>query len=143
MVVGVEFVGTTGSTPDAVGLYDIADPLTPILIKRYNFAANQSANANFICKTIIAGNKVFSFDGNNGLMAFTINGPALTATPAGPKVVISWGLFTNYTLQATPSLAQPITWTNVAPPAPINIVNGRNTVTNPASAPSLFYRLIH
>src|SRR5205085_4845874 len=46
--IGVDFVGT-GSTPDAVALYDITDPLSPMLIKRYDFPTVQKANANVIC----------------------------------------------------------------------------------------------
>src|SRR5262249_18416649 len=106
LTAGVDFVGSTTAPqkPDAVALYDISDPTTPMLLNRYNFPSNQVANANVICQTIIAGNRVFALDANNGLMAFTIQGPQLSVTPSGTVLVESWT--TNLgplTLQATPS----------------------------------------
>ncbi len=72
----------------------------------------------------------------------------LTTTPAflsieqaGPDVVLSWsGAATNFTLQTTPNLSEPITWTN-ATPDPV-LVSGRFMVTNSAAEPTRFYRLI-
>jgi hypothetical protein len=141
LTAGVDFVGSTTAPqkPDAVALYDITDPTTPMLIKRYNFPANQVANANVICQTIIAGNRVFALDANNGFMAFTIVGPQLSLTTSGSNLVESWT--TNlgpFTLQATPSLASPSVWTNVGTGS---VSGSRYVVTNPPAGGSLFYRL--
>lgn len=142
LAIGVDFVGNATTTPDAVALYEISDPNTPMLISRYNFPVSpQVGNVNFVCSTVIAGNRVFSLDGNNGIVAFTINGPpvALTIENIGTDVVISWPLVAGSTLQATPSVSPPVTWTNVGSGS---IVGGRYAVTNPATGKSLFYRLI-
>jgi hypothetical protein len=141
LTAGVDFVGsiTQPVKPDAVALYDITDSTTPMLIKRHNFPSNQVANANVICQTIIAGNRVFALDANNGFMAFTIVGPQLSITTSGANLVESWT--TNLgplTLQATPSLAPPIIWTNVGTGS---VSGSRYAVTNPPAGGSLFYRL--
>jgi hypothetical protein len=141
LTAGVDFVGSTTAPqkPDAVALYDLSDPSTPMLINRYNFPSNQVANANVICQTIIAGNRVFALDANNGLMAFTIQGPQLSVIASGTALVESWT--TNLgplTLQATPSLTPPTVWTNVG----TGTVSGsRYVITNPAAGASLYYRL--
>ena len=142
LAIGVDFVGSA-TKPDAVSLYDIADPTAPLYIASYSFPSNQIANANVICQTIIAGTKVYAMDANNGIMMLTINGPKLSITRDGTNVILTWGLFNGYALQATPSLTPPVTWTNVAPPAPINVVNGKNTVTNAVGASPLYYRLVN
>jgi hypothetical protein len=135
---GVDFVGSATTTPDAVALYEISDPNSPMLISRHNFPISpQVANVNFVCSTVIGGNKVFSLDGNNGIAAFAINGPRLNIVQAGSKVVLSWGLFGSFTLQATPSLSPPVTWTNVGTGT---IVGGQYVVTNATDGAS-FYRL--
>jgi hypothetical protein len=58
LAIGVDFVGS-GTKPDAVALYDISDPLSAMLIKRYDFPSNQVANANVICQTIIRQQGLF------------------------------------------------------------------------------------
>ena len=95
-------------------------------------------NANFICHTIVSGSRVYSLDGNNGLMAFSINDPRLTLQRIGSKDVLSWNLFPGFSLQATPSIAAPVTWTNV-PGVTTNA--GFNVVTNTPVGNQLFYRL--
>ena len=54
LAVGVEFVGSTTAPllPDAVALYDVADPATPLLVNHYSFPSNQVANQNFICQSV-------------------------------------------------------------------------------------------
>ncbi len=65
----------------------------------------------------------------------------LDIAPADPNVVVSWtNTAAGYTLQTTASLAPPEAWTN-ALPLPAS-VSGRLMVTNPATGPSRFYRLI-
>ncbi len=83
LAAGVDFNGNA-STPDSVALYDISDASAPLFINRYNFPANQFANANFISQVIISGNYLFAIDGNNGLMAFTI-----ASGPASPPTILS------------------------------------------------------
>ncbi len=141
LVAGVDFVGSTTppQKPDAVALYDITDPNTPMLIKRYNFPANQVANANVICETIISGNRAFSLDANNGLMAFFIEPPVnsmvLHAAPAGSNLNLSWGN-ASAILQGTPGLSPPIQWTDLTTAGQSNSIQPSATGTNQ------FYRLI-
>jgi hypothetical protein len=145
LAIGVDFVGNATTTPDAVALYDIADPNTPMLISRHNFPMiPQVGNVNWICSTVISGNRVFSLDGNNGIVAFTINPPAtvnrptLTITHVGSDVLISWS--TNHpglTLQSSPGIS-PTSWSNAGSPG---IVGPNYVVTNSIGG-GLFYRLI-
>lgn len=141
LVAGVDFVGSTTAPqkPDAVALYDITDPSTPMLIKRYNFPTNQVANANVICETIISGNRVFALDANNGLMAFVIQPPVnsmvLLATPVGSNLNLSWGN-ASAILQGTPSLSPPIQWTD------LTTVGQTNSVQPSATGTNQFYRLL-
>ena len=86
LMAGVDFVGANGSKPDAVALYDITDPSSPMLLNRYNFPVNQNPNANVVCQTIIAGNRLWSLDANNGLVAFNLVSPTTNYSvvfPAG------------------------------------------------------------
>jgi hypothetical protein len=139
LAVGVDFVGAA-TTPDAVALYEISDPTAPMLIRRYNFPVNQVANANFICKTVVAGNRVYSLDANNGLMAFDItlpaffNQPVLNISHSGTNVVLSWS-DTQAILQQSGSLA-PQAWTDISTAGQLSITNDVSTGTNS------FYRLI-
>jgi hypothetical protein len=64
------------------------------------------------------------------------NQPTVTVSSATGKVTISWPTsFTGFTLQSTPNLAAPITWTTV---------NGvaNNSVTVDSTTANVFYRLI-
>ena len=135
LAVGVDFVGGS-SKPDAVALYDISVPSSPMLLKRYNFPSNQVANANVICQTIISGNRVFAMDANNGLMLLNITPPVnsmiLSILPAGPNVNLSWGN-SQAILQGSPTVS-PTTWTDLVGPGLTNSVQ-------PASS-NMFYRLI-
>jgi hypothetical protein len=72
LAIGVDFIGNA-TTPDAVSLFDITDPGSPMLVHQYSFPSNQVANANVICQTIVASNYVYSMDANNGLIKFVIN----------------------------------------------------------------------
>jgi hypothetical protein len=146
LAIGVDFVGNATTTPDAVALYEISDPFTPMLISRYNFPITpQVGNVNFICSTVLGGNKVFSLDGNNGIVAFemiapVVSSPPLSIAPFAADVLLSWpSSYSGFTLQASPSVAPPITWTNVSTGT---VVNGQYVVTNTTSAATLFYRLI-
>ncbi len=72
--------------------------------------------------------------------------PQLTITPAGANVIVTWPTnvagfaYAGFTLLSTTNLASPSVWiTNT--PAPV-VVNGSNTVTNPASGARKFYRLM-
>lgn len=137
LVAGVDFVGTASQKPDAVALYNITEASAPMLLARYNFPANQVANANFICQTVIAGSRVFALDGNNGLMAFYINPPVnsmiLNIARSGTNVNLSWGN-AEAALQTTASLNPPA-WTNLT-------VAGQTNSVQPIAGESQFYRLV-
>jgi hypothetical protein len=139
IMAGIDFATNT-SVPDTVALYDVSDINNPMLIANYAFPANHKANDNLIGQVVVSGNRVWALDGNNGVAAFTINDPPLDIVPNGSSVIVSWPLFSGFTLQATPSLGAPITWTNVGTGT---VVGGRYTLTNPAPPGSLFYRLHH
>ncbi len=124
LAIGVDFVGSPSATPDAVALYDITDPSSPMLVKRYNFSVNEVANANVICQTIVSGNRAWALDANNGIMFLTIVPPAnsmkLSIAPQGSNVKLSWGN-SQAILQSSPSLS-PQVWTDIAGPGVTNSV---------------------
>jgi hypothetical protein len=124
LAAGVDFVGVTGATPDAVALYDITQLTTPMLLARYSFPTNHIANNNFICQTIISGSKVYSLNANNGLMAFYINPPVnsmiLKIAPVdATHVSLSWGNAAAV-LQGTTNL--PPAWTDLTAPGLTNSI---------------------
>src|SRR5205823_1076729 len=94
LAMGVDFIGSV-SSPDAVALYDISVPSAPMLLADYRFPSNQVANANVICQTIVASNRVYSLDANNGLISFIINPPVnsmiLHLSNSPPNINLSWG----------------------------------------------------
>ena len=108
-----------------------------MLIKRYNFPINQVANANVICETIISGNRGFSLDANNGLIAFFINPPVnsmiLNITRSGANVNLSWGNSAAI-LQGSTNLS-PAAWTDLT-------TAGQTNSVQPIAGESQFYRLI-
>jgi len=66
--------------------------------------------------------------------------PRLTIIRAGANVILTWPTnAAGFTLQSTANLVSPAVWSTNSP-APV-VVNGQNTVTNPASSPQKFYRL--
>jgi uncharacterized repeat protein (TIGR03803 family) len=72
-------------------------------------------------------------------LSLPIARPQLTITPAGTNVILSWPTnAAGFTLQSTTDLVSPSWTTNL--PAPL-LVNGLNTVTNPARGTQQFYRL--
>ena len=139
LAAGVDFVGSATSPvkPDAVALYDISDPGSPMLINRYNFPSNQVANANAICQTIIYGNRVFSLDGNNGLMAFyiipSVNSMTLKYSHSGGNVNLSWG--NNQAILQGSSSVSPTSWADLTSAGVTNSVQSANSTNK-------FYRLI-
>lgn len=72
--------------------------------------------------------------------------PRLTITPSGANVILTWPTndagfdFTGYVLQSTTNLILPTVWATNSP-TPV-VLNGQDTVTNPASGTQRFYRLI-
>jgi hypothetical protein len=64
------------------------------------------------------------------------DGPSLTVTRAGNSITISWpATFTGFTLQSTPTLTVPVTWSPVG-----GVAN--NSVTVNASSNNAFFRLV-
>lgn len=140
---GVDFLGSS-KAPDAVALYDITDPSSPLLLNEYNFPNNQVPNNNSICQTLIVSNRVYALDANNGLLAFNIvppassNPPALTISLSGQNVIVSWPQQGSFTLQGAASLTAPINWTDIGTGT---AANGQYVVTNSISQTETFYRL--
>ena len=137
LAVGVDFVGTANTQPDALALYDITAPTSPAFIARYSFPIAQVANANFISQTVVAGWKVFSLDANNGLLAFYINPPSnsmvLNITASGANAALSWGQ-PAAVLQGSPSLNPPA-WADLT-------TTGQTNLVRPAAGNAQFYRLV-
>ena len=125
---------SSASTPDTLDLYDISDPSQATYLASYNFPTNHFTNPNVCGRVIFASDRVFALDANNGVAAFMLV-PVLHITPSAPNVVLSWSAdVTGYTLKASPSLASPITWTNVGTGT---LVGNQYFLTNSASAASL------
>jgi len=144
LAAGVDFIGAANSKPDVVSLYDITDPVSPLLLGQYAFPSNQVANANSICQTLIVGSRVYALDANNGMVTFNIvpaassNPPALTIVLSGSNVIVSWPQQGSYTLQSVANLTSPIGWGDLSTGTP---ANGRYVVTNSISSQATFYRL--
>ncbi len=137
LLAGINISNTTNGAPDTLSLYEISDLYNPQLIAKYNFPSNAQPNANFIGQVVFAGDRVWAVDGNNGIAAFVIGGPRLNISPLGLNVLVSWGLFDGFTLQATPSVTPPVVWTNVGPGT---VLSGQYVRTN-SSAGMMYYRL--
>ena len=83
LLAGINFVGTA-TEPDKLALYDISNPDNPLLLAQYNFPQSpRVANNNSIGRVLLAGNRVFALNGNNGMMAFTI-----AAGPVTPPTIL-------------------------------------------------------
>jgi uncharacterized repeat protein (TIGR03803 family) len=82
--------------------------------------------------------------GNGTLFSLSFN-PQLTINRSGGNIVLTWPTnvagfdFTGFTLQSTTNLVLTAVWsTNSSAPV---VVNGLNTVTNPATEPQRFFQL--
>jgi hypothetical protein len=65
---------------------------------------------------------------------------SLTITLSGTNALLTWpSSYAGYTLQFTPKLNPPITWSNVSPSAVI--INNFYTATNSRAGAARFYRL--
>jgi hypothetical protein len=104
---------------------------------------NHQGNTFSFGRVVIAGDRIYALNANNGVLALGIAPvtpvpPSLSITKSGSDVIISWSTnASGYTLEATPVLASPSTWTNVGA---ATIVGDQYVVTN-AAAGTLFYRL--
>jgi hypothetical protein len=78
--------------------------------------------------------------GNGTVFSFTLPRPLLAIARSGTNVILTWSASAFvYNLEFATNLVSPTVWnTNLTVPV---ILNGRNTVTNPISAPAKFYRL--
>jgi len=95
---------------------------------------------------ILAGSTLFGTatkggsTGNGTLFSFALAGPSLAIAHSGTNVILTWSTaYSNYTLQSTTQLVAGAAWSSVSP-LPV-VLNNLNTVTNPASARTKFYRL--
>jgi uncharacterized repeat protein (TIGR03803 family) len=111
------------------------------------FAVN-SDGANPLAGLVMSGDVLYgsaSAGGKYGagtLFSLTVPlPPELTILASAPNVLLTWSTnFTGFTLQSTTNFLAPAVWAPVSP-APV-VVNGLNTVTNPAAGVQQFYRLI-
>lgn len=94
IVVGINHLPANSTTPDTLDIFDFSDPNAPFLLAQYNFPINHQNNANVIGGVLIAGDKVFALDGNNGIVAFRIvsgpqSPPTILTQPRDMRVVES------------------------------------------------------
>jgi hypothetical protein len=67
--------------------------------------------------------------------------PRLAIAHAGTNAILTWSTnYSGFTLQSATNISAPNSWSSVLP-APV-VVNGQQTVTNGATSPRKFYRLI-
>jgi hypothetical protein len=141
LAVGVDFNGVSNAAPDTAVLFEVSDLSTPMLIARYNFPTNQQANVNHIGQTVFAGNKVWSLDANNGILAFNILAPAnlrLSVTQTVGQVLIYWpGSFPGWTLYSATTATGPYATSEGSG----TLVGNYYWVTNSLSGTEKFYRL--
>ena len=99
---------------------------------------------------ILSGNTLYGTASEGGSLGngtvFSLSlAPQLTIIRSGANVVLTWPTnfagfdYTGFTLQSTTNFVPPAVWiTNSSGPV---VLNGQNTVTNPASETQTFYRL--
>ena len=81
------------SVPDTLLMYEISDLSAPLLIGSYAFPTNRQANNNNIGQIVFGGGKVFALDGNNGIIALSVqtggftNPPVIVAQPQGYRTM--------------------------------------------------------
>lgn len=104
-----------------------------------------SGGFTLIAGVILSDDTLYGMTQNGGMGYGTVFGlslgplPELSITLSGTNVVLTWtNTATGYTLQSTTNLS-PANWTPVSA-APV-VINGQNTVTNPASGAQMFYQL--
>jgi hypothetical protein len=79
-------------------------------------------------------------DGSGTVFSISLPQPQLTMTLSETNVILTWPVSaTGYRLQSTTNLVSPAFWLTVSNAPFAN--NGNNTVTNPISGSSMFYRL--
>jgi hypothetical protein len=137
LMAGINYSGTTNA-PNTLDLYEISDFDTPMLIAKYNFPENFKANNNLIGNVLIAGDKVFALDGNNGFVTFAINAPAssmlsLNYFVEGSDIHFFWS-DTTAILQGTPSLTPTVIWSD------LSLVGATGSVQS-ADSGNQFFRL--
>jgi uncharacterized repeat protein (TIGR03803 family) len=112
---------------------------------------NTSGGAMLWGPVIVSGNTLYGTasaggsSGNGTVFSITLppppTPPSLSISLSTTNVVFRWPTNSpGFILKATTNLISPTVWTTVSP-APV-VVNGQNTVTNPASGRQTFYRLI-
>jgi hypothetical protein len=78
VLAGIDFKGSAG-TADVLDFYDVANPAVPSLLAQFDFPASQQSNPEFAGQVVFGGTRLWALDANNGLMAFSIQGPNSTA----------------------------------------------------------------
>ena len=112
-------------------------------------ASTNSDGASLRAGLILSGNTLYGTADRGGTSGYgtvfslsleSVGVPQLTIIPSGANVILTWATnATGFILQFTTNLVSPIDWSTNSP-APV-VVNGQNTVTNPASGGQTFFRL--
>ncbi len=119
------FTATAGSSP-----FTNSDGATPF--------AGLVLSGNTLYGTAYQGGST----GHGTVFRLSLPLPQLTIIRSGAAVIVSWptnGVGVGFTLQSTTNLVSPASWSAVS--TETAFVNGRSTVTNPASAAQRFFRL--
>ena len=78
--------------------------------------------------------------GNGTIFSFALAGPPLAIARSGTNVILTWSTaYSGYTLESSTQLVAGAAWSSVSP-QPV-VLNNLNTVTNPVSTRTKFYRL--
>ncbi|MEW6159900.1 MAG: LamG-like jellyroll fold domain-containing protein, partial [Verrucomicrobiota bacterium] len=125
---------------DTVDLYDLSDlNRGPVLVDTAAFTVD-NPNAVFGGKVVIAGNRVFALNSNNGIRAFTIGGseaPALDFARNGTSITLTWpASAAGFVLESADQLPG-ANWTVV----PFQTQGDVNTATVTTSKAQQFFRL--
>jgi len=95
---------------------------------------------------ILSGNALYGTtlkggsSGSGTVFSLSLPPPQLRVIHSEANVILTWPTkAAEFTLQSTTNLVSPANWITVSP-GPV-VVNGQNTVTNPASDTQKFFRL--
>jgi hypothetical protein len=147
LLAGVSIYPATVTGPDTLDLYEISDLTSPLLLAQYNFPANFGTNHNVavpnaINQTIWKGDKVFTLEGGNGVMAFNVaagppTAPVFITQPQSIRIILGGtGSFI-----ATPDQQSAFQWQFEGVNIP-GATNASYTITNAQLTNAGGYRVI-
>ena len=143
LLAGIEFAtiqqpDNVVGLPDMLVVYEVTDLSNPILIGRFAFPrATAAGNNNWIGQAVFSGDRLYALDGNNGVLAFQIPKPKLTAQRSGSNLTLSWTAEPNWILESSLTLGPSASWSVITQ----SVAIGTTTVNEPMTGSSKYYRL--